>query len=49
MIKANRPIRVAVPEMTRFLLTPIQSGRPLHALTSAEGGEIFVRKAPARP
>jgi FlaA1/EpsC-like NDP-sugar epimerase len=34
--------------MTRFLLTLDQSvGLVLHAMTHAQGGEIFVRKAPA--
>ena len=48
LINAGEPIRVTVPEMTRFLLTLDQSvDLVLHALTSAQGGEIFVRKAPA--
>jgi FlaA1/EpsC-like NDP-sugar epimerase len=34
--------------MTRFLLTLDQSiGLVLHAMTHAQGGELFVRKAPA--
>jgi len=48
LIRRGEPIRVTVPEMTRFLLTLDQSvDLVLHALTSALGGEIFVRKAPA--
>jgi FlaA1/EpsC-like NDP-sugar epimerase len=48
LIRRGQPIRVTVPEMTRFLLTLDQSvDLVLHALTQAEGGEIFVRKAPA--
>ena len=48
LINAGEPIRVTVPEMTQFLLTLDQSvDLVLHALTSAQGGEIFVRKAPA--
>lgn len=48
LIRRGDPIRVTVPEMTRFLLTLDQSvDLVLHALTSALGGEIYVRKAPA--
>ena len=47
-IEADQPVTLTVPEMTRFLLTLDQSvGLVLHAMTSAKGGEIFVRKAPA--
>jgi len=47
-IDNQQPLTLTVPEMTRFLLTLDQSVRlVLHAMTSAEGGEIFVRKAPA--
>ena len=47
-IEDRQPIAVTVPEMTRFLLTLDQSvGLVLHAMTHAQGGEIFVRKAPA--
>jgi FlaA1/EpsC-like NDP-sugar epimerase len=39
---------VTVPEMTRFLMTLDQSvDLVFHAMTQAQGGEIFVRKAPA--
>lgn len=48
LIRTGQPISVTVPHMTRFLLTLDQSvDLVLHALTSAEGGEIYVRKAPA--
>jgi len=48
LIDSNQPLTVTVPHMTRFLMTLEQSvGLVLHAMTSAEGGEIFVRKAPA--
>src|SRR6266496_232293 len=47
-IRRGDPLRVTVPEMTRFLLTLDQSvDLVLHAMTSALGGEIYVRKAPA--
>ena len=47
-IEDGQPITLTVPEMTRFLLTLDQSvGLVLHAMTQAEGGEVFVRKAPA--
>lgn len=47
-IDEDVPLTLTVPEMTRFLLTLDQSvGLVLHAMTHAEGGEIFVRKAPA--
>lgn len=48
LIRRGEPIRVTVPEMTRFLLTLDESVNLVsHALTSALGGEIYVRKAPA--
>lgn len=48
LIRSGVPLVVTVPEMTRFLLTLDQSvGLVVHALTSALGGEVFVRKAPA--
>jgi len=48
LIRSGQPIRVTVPEMTRFLLTLDQSVDLVrHAMTEALGGEIFVRKAPA--
>jgi UDP-N-acetylglucosamine 4,6-dehydratase len=47
-IEDGRPMTLTVPQMTRFLLTLDQSVRlVLHAMTHAQGGEIFVRKAPA--
>jgi FlaA1/EpsC-like NDP-sugar epimerase len=48
LIRSGQPMRVTVPEMTRFLLTLDQSVDLVrHAMTMALGGEIFVRKAPA--
>lgn len=48
LIRRGEPLGVTVPEMTRFLLTLDQAvGLVVHALTSALGGEVFVRKAPA--
>jgi FlaA1/EpsC-like NDP-sugar epimerase len=48
LIDEGKPLTITVPHMTRFLLTLDQSvDLVLHALTSAQGGEIFVRKAPA--
>jgi UDP-N-acetylglucosamine 4,6-dehydratase/5-epimerase len=47
-IDRDEPLTITVPEMTRFLLTLDQSiGLVLHAMTHAQGGELFVRKAPA--
>ena len=47
-IENGQPMTVTVPEMTRFLLTLDQSiGLVLHAMIHAQGGELFVRKAPA--
>ena len=47
-IEDGQPITLTVPEMTRFLLTLDQSvGLVLHAMTHAQGGEIYVRKSPA--
>lgn len=48
LIDEGKPLTITVPHMTRFMLTLDQSvDLVLHALTSARGGEIFVRKAPA--
>lgn len=47
-IREGKPLTLTVPEMTRFLLTLDQSvSLVLHAMTHAQGGELFVRKAPA--
>jgi FlaA1/EpsC-like NDP-sugar epimerase len=47
-ISRDEPLTVTVPEMTRFLMTLDESvDLVFRALTTAEGGEIFVRKAPA--
>ncbi len=46
-IRAGEPVTVTVPEMTRFLMTLDHSvDLVLHAMLSAVGGEVFVRKAP---
>jgi UDP-N-acetylglucosamine 4,6-dehydratase/5-epimerase len=48
LIDEGKPLTITVPHMTRFMLTLDQSvDLVLHALTAAQGGEIFVRKAPA--
>ena len=42
------PLTITVPRMTRFLMTLDQSvDLVFHAMTEAQGGEVFVRKAPA--
>ncbi len=47
-IKEDVPLTLTVPEMTRFLMSLDESvDLVLRALTRAEGGEVFVRKAPA--
>lgn len=44
----GEPLSVTSPDMTRFLLTLDDAvDLVLHALTRAQGGEVFVRKAPA--
>jgi UDP-N-acetylglucosamine 4,6-dehydratase/5-epimerase len=48
LIAQRKPLTLTVPHMTRFLLTLDQSvDLVMHAMSSAQGGEIFVRKAPA--
>ena len=47
-IREEAPLTITVPHMTRFLMTLDQSvDLVFHAMTMAQGGEIFVRKAPA--
>ncbi len=47
-IEEDRPLTVTVPHMTRFMMTLDQSvDLVFHAMVTAAGGEIFVRKAPA--
>jgi UDP-N-acetylglucosamine 4,6-dehydratase/5-epimerase len=47
-IEQGAPLTVTVPSMTRFLMTLDQSVDLVwHAMTCAQGGEVFVRKAPA--
>ena len=47
-IQEKVPLTLTVPHMTRFLMTLDQSvDLVFHAMTMAQGGEIFVRKAPA--
>ena len=47
-IHEEAPLTLTVPHMTRFLMTLDQSvDLVFHAMTMAQGGEIFVRKAPA--
>jgi FlaA1/EpsC-like NDP-sugar epimerase len=48
LINENKPLTLTVPSMTRFMMTLDESvDLVLHAMLTAKGGEIFVRKAPA--
>lgn len=48
LIQEKKPLTVTVGGMTRFLMTLDESvDLVFRAMTSAEGGEIFVRRAPA--
>lgn len=48
LIEEGKPLTVTDPSMTRFLMTLDQSvDLVVHAMTTARGGEIFIRKAPA--
>jgi UDP-N-acetylglucosamine 4,6-dehydratase/5-epimerase len=47
-IKRREPLTVTAPQMTRFMLTLDDSvDLVVRAMQSAQGGEIFVRRAPA--
>ena len=47
-INDDKPLTLTVPNMTRFLMTLDQSvDLVFHAMRHSQGGEIFVRKAPA--
>ena len=47
-IAAAKPLTITVPHMTRFLMTLDESVHLVfHAMLNAQGGEVFVRKAPA--
>jgi FlaA1/EpsC-like NDP-sugar epimerase len=47
-IRRNVPLTVTVPQMTRFMMSLDDAVDLVYmALTSAQGGEIFVRRAPA--
>jgi UDP-N-acetylglucosamine 4,6-dehydratase/5-epimerase len=47
-IQRREPLTITVPHMTRFMLTLDDSvDLVLRAMKSAQGGEIFVRRAPA--
>jgi UDP-N-acetylglucosamine 4,6-dehydratase len=48
LIEQGRALPLTVPHMTRFLMTLDESvDLVLHAMTGAQGGEVFVRKAKA--
>lgn len=47
-IEARRPLTITVPHMTRFLITLDEAvDLVVRAMTTCQGGEVFVRKAPA--
>jgi FlaA1/EpsC-like NDP-sugar epimerase len=47
-IEGGGPVTLTVPQMTRFLLTLDEAvGLVFYAMEQAQGGEVFVRKAPA--
>ena len=47
-LRAGRPLTLTEPAMTRFLMSLDESvSLVLHAFAHAEGGDLFVRKAPA--
>lgn len=48
LIDKKQKLTITNPEMTRFMMTLDESvSLVLHALTNAQGGEVFVKKAPA--
>lgn len=48
LIEKGAPLTITSPEMTRFLMSLDDSvDLVMHAMTSAKGGEIFVKQAPA--
>src|SRR5262249_16245280 len=48
LIIRDQPLTITVPGMTRFLLTLDESvDLVLHAIREAQGGEVYVRRAPA--
>mgnify|MGYP006189457317 CR=1 FL=1 len=48
LIDKGKALTITNPEMTRFMMTLDDSvALVLHALTNANGGEVFVKKAPA--
>lgn len=47
-IREEKPLTLTIPQMTRFLMTLDESvDLVFRAMTTAQGGEIFVRRAPA--
>jgi FlaA1/EpsC-like NDP-sugar epimerase len=48
LIEAGEKLTITSPQMTRFMMTLNESVElVLHALTQSQGGEVFVKKAPA--